>query len=112
MAGKSHIKQPCSKPIGRRCRSAFRQPSLNTPEALVLSQDHGGSDEERAALVNAMSGLRVLRVNVASSLERQNLRQPVQNERKRPTAIWRFARQSSTGQTAHLGSSAAFIGNA
>jgi hypothetical protein len=40
---------------------------------LVLSQDHGGVEEERAALVNAMSGLRVLRMNVASWLERQNL---------------------------------------
>jgi len=40
---------------------------------LVLSQDHGGTEEERAALVNAMSGLRVLRINVASWLERQNL---------------------------------------
>jgi hypothetical protein len=30
---------------------------------LVLSQDHGGTDEERAALVNAMGGLRVLRMN-------------------------------------------------
>ena len=52
---------------------------------LVLSQDHGGTDEERAALVNAMSGLRVLRMNVASWLERQNLggtlvRKPVQDE--------------------------------
>jgi hypothetical protein len=40
---------------------------------LVLPQDHGGADAERAALVNAMSGLRVLRMNVASWLERQNL---------------------------------------
>ena len=40
---------------------------------LALSQDHGGADEERAALVNAMSGLRVLRMNVAAWLERQNL---------------------------------------
>jgi hypothetical protein len=40
---------------------------------LVLSQDHGGTEEERAALVNAMSGLRVLQMNVASWLERQNL---------------------------------------
>ena len=52
---------------------------------LVLSQDHSGTDEERAALVNAMSGLRVLRMNVASWLERQNLggtlvRKPVQHE--------------------------------
>ena len=52
---------------------------------LVLSQDHGGTEEERAALVNAMSGLRVLRMNVASWLERQNLggtlvRKPVQHE--------------------------------
>ena len=51
---------------------------------LVLSQDHGGTDEERVALVNAMSGLRVLRMNVASS-EQQNLggalvRKPVQHE--------------------------------
>jgi hypothetical protein len=42
---------------------------------LMLSQGHGGTDEERAALVNAMSGLRVLRMN---ALERQNLRKPVQ----------------------------------
>src|SRR5437868_6385506 len=52
---------------------------------LVLSQDHGGTDEERAALVIAMSGLSVLRMNVASWLERQNLggtlvRKPVQHE--------------------------------
>ena len=52
---------------------------------LVLSQDHGGTDEERAALVNAMSGLRILRMNVASWLEPQNLdgtfvRKPVQHE--------------------------------
>ena len=52
---------------------------------LQLSKDHGGTDEERAALVNAMSGLRVLRMNVASWLERQNLsgllvRKPVQRE--------------------------------
>jgi len=40
---------------------------------LVLSQYHGGTEEERAALVNAMSGLRVLQMNVASWLERQNL---------------------------------------
>ena len=54
---------------------------------LVLSQDHGGTDEERAALVNAMSGLRVLRMNVASWLERQNLRKPVQNERQLAAAF-------------------------
>jgi hypothetical protein len=52
---------------------------------LMLSQDHGGTDEERAALVNAMSGLRVLGMNVASWLERQHLggtlvRKPVQHE--------------------------------
>ena len=53
---------------------------------LVLSQDHGGTDEERAALVNAMGGLRVLlRMNVTSWLKRQNLtgslvRKPVQHE--------------------------------
>ena len=48
---------------------------------LVLSQDHAGTDEERAALVNAMSGLRVLRMNVASWLDHSCLRKPVQNER-------------------------------
>ena len=52
---------------------------------LELSQDHGGTQEEREALVNAMSGLGVLRMNVASWLERQNLggtlvRKPVQHE--------------------------------
>jgi hypothetical protein len=52
---------------------------------LVLSQDHGGTQEERDALVNAMSGLRVLRMNVASWLEQQNpggtlVRKPVQHE--------------------------------
>ena len=52
---------------------------------LVLSQDHGGTEEERAALVNAMSGLRVLQMNIGSWLERQNLggtlvRKPVQHE--------------------------------
>ena len=40
---------------------------------LVLSQDHGGTPEEREALVNAMSGLRVLRMDATSWLERQNL---------------------------------------
>ena len=60
---------------------------------LMLSQDHGGTDEERAALVNAMSGLRVLRMNVASWLERQNLRKPVQNERQLAAALL-FTRQS------------------
>jgi hypothetical protein len=33
---------------------------------LLLSQDHGGTDEERTVLVNAMGSLRVLRMNVAS----------------------------------------------
>jgi hypothetical protein len=41
---------------------------------LVLSQDHSGTPEEREALVNAMSGLRVLRVGAASWLERQSLK--------------------------------------
>src|SRR6202158_922032 len=54
---------------------------------LVLSQNQGGTDEERAALVNAMSGLRVLRMNVASWLERQNLRKSVQKERQLATAF-------------------------
>ena len=32
---------------------------------LELSQDHGGTQEEREALVNAMNGLRVLRTDAA-----------------------------------------------
>ena len=70
-----------------------RQERVQTAESeihqrrLVLSQDHGGTDEERAALVNAMSGLRVLQMNVASWLERQNLRKPIQNERHLPTHL-------------------------
>jgi hypothetical protein len=51
---------------------------------LELSQDHGGTQEEREALVNAMSALGVLRMNLASRLERQNVggalvRKPVQH---------------------------------
>ncbi|HMH06182.1 MAG TPA: hypothetical protein VK579_05820 [Terriglobales bacterium] len=38
---------------------------------LVLSQGHGGTPEERDALVNAMNGLGILRMDVASWLERQ-----------------------------------------
>jgi len=55
---------------------------------LVLAQDHGGTDEERTALVNAMSGLRVLRMNVASWLttneikSRWSLRSKVCTKRK------------------------------
>ena len=37
---------------------------------LELSKDHGGTDEERSALVNAMNGLKVLR-DVAVFFERQ-----------------------------------------
>ena len=39
---------------------------------LQLAKDHGGTDEERAALVNAMSGLRVLQKDVAVLSERRN----------------------------------------
>src|SRR5438876_11366748 len=55
------------------------QERIQTAESAIhkrrpeLSQDHGGTQEEREALVNAMSGLGVLRMNVASWLERQNL---------------------------------------
>ena len=37
---------------------------------LVLVQDHGGTSEEREALVSALSGLGVLRMDAASWLER------------------------------------------
>ena len=40
---------------------------------LVLSQDYDGTPEERKALVNAMSGLRILQMDAASWLERQAL---------------------------------------
>ena len=39
---------------------------------LMLVQDPGGTPEEREALVNAMSGLRVLRMDAAWRLGRQN----------------------------------------
>jgi hypothetical protein len=52
---------------------------------LDLSKDHNGTQEEREAVVNAMSGLSILRMSVASWLEQQNLggtlvRKPVQHE--------------------------------
>jgi hypothetical protein len=37
---------------------------------LMLVQDHGGTSEEREALVSALSGLRVVRMDAASWLER------------------------------------------
>ena len=40
---------------------------------LALSQDCDGTPEEREALVNAMSGLRVLQMDAAPWLERQAL---------------------------------------
>ena len=46
---------------------------------LELSKDHNGTQEEREALVNALNGLRVLRMDAAAWRERQNLartRQP------------------------------------
>ena len=41
---------------------------------LELSQDHNGTQEEREALVNALNGLRVLRMDAAAWRERQNLK--------------------------------------
>ena len=40
---------------------------------LVLAQDHGGTVEEREALVNAMSGLWALRMDAASWSQTQSL---------------------------------------
>lgn len=37
---------------------------------LILSQDHSGTEEEREALVNAMQGLRILRIDAAVWFER------------------------------------------
>src|SRR3954452_18053825 len=59
--------------------SAKMQERIRTAESkihqrrLELSQDCGGTQEERAALVNAMSDLRVLQMNVASWLTRHDL---------------------------------------
>jgi len=41
---------------------------------LELTQDHNGTQEERAAVVNALNGLRVLRMDAAAWRERQNLK--------------------------------------
>jgi hypothetical protein len=41
---------------------------------LVLSKDHNGTQEEREAVVNALNGLRVLRMDAAAWRERQNLK--------------------------------------
>jgi hypothetical protein len=40
---------------------------------LQLSKDHNGTQEEREAVVNALNGLRVLRMDAAAWRERQNL---------------------------------------
>jgi seryl-tRNA(Sec) selenium transferase len=40
---------------------------------LELAQDHNGTQEERDALVTALNGLRVLRMDAAAWRERQNL---------------------------------------
>jgi len=39
---------------------------------LELSKDHNGTQEEREAVVNALNGLRVLRMDVAAWRERQS----------------------------------------
>ena len=41
---------------------------------LELSQDHNGTQEEREAVVNALNGLRVLRMDAAAWRERRNLK--------------------------------------
>ena len=41
---------------------------------LELSKDHHGTQEEREAVVNALNGLRVLRMDAAAWRERQNLK--------------------------------------
>ena len=41
---------------------------------LELTQDHNGTQEERVAVVNALNGLRVLRMDAAVWRERQNLK--------------------------------------
>ena len=41
---------------------------------LELSKDHNGTQEEREAVVSALNGLRVLRMDAAAWRERQNLK--------------------------------------
>jgi hypothetical protein len=41
---------------------------------LELSKDHNGTQEEREAVVNALNGLTVLRMDAATWRERQNLK--------------------------------------
>jgi len=41
---------------------------------LELSKDHNGTQEEREAVVNALNGLRVLRMDAAAWRERQSLK--------------------------------------
>src|SRR5882724_5523295 len=41
---------------------------------LELTQDHNGTQEERAAVVNALNDLRVLRMDAAAWRERQHLK--------------------------------------
>jgi hypothetical protein len=41
---------------------------------LELTQDHNGTQEEREAVVNALNGLRVLRMDAAAWRERRNLK--------------------------------------
>jgi seryl-tRNA(Sec) selenium transferase len=41
---------------------------------LELSQDHNGTQDEREAVVNALNGLLVLRMDAAAWRERQNLK--------------------------------------
>jgi hypothetical protein len=41
---------------------------------LELTQDHNGTQEEREAVVDALNGLRVLRMDAAAWRERRNLK--------------------------------------
>ena len=41
---------------------------------LELSKDHNGTQEEREAVVSALNGLRVLRMDAAAWRDRQNLK--------------------------------------
>jgi hypothetical protein len=41
---------------------------------LELPKDHNGTQEEREAVINALNGLRVLRMDAAAWRERQNLK--------------------------------------
>jgi hypothetical protein len=53
---------------------------------LILAQDHGGTEQERKALVNALQSLRILRKDAALGSEKQKLGGVAQSENGQSSA--------------------------